>query len=69
MDYPYLAFQIIDEDLNVVFFTSENTGVVVLDETEKDGFRFGENHEFNEEDYTVLPHENNGEEVFIRLNN
>ena len=49
MNYPYLGLKIKDKKNNVVFFTSENRGVVVLDETGEENMMFGLNGEFNED--------------------
>jgi hypothetical protein len=70
MKYPYLGFRLIEDKTNVVFFTSENEGVVVLDETGKDGYTFGTNGTFNEDDYDFLPDKDvEGNEVCVRLAN
>ena len=70
MKYPYLGFRLIEDRTNVVFFTSENEGVVVLDESGKDGYTFGTNGTFNEDDYDFLPDKDNeGNEVCVRLAN
>ena len=69
-NYPYLGFKIVNEKLNVVFFTSEDTGVVLMDETGVEGLEFGTNGEFNEEEYSFLPDKDeNGEEINIRIHN
>lgn len=70
MKYPYLGFRLIEDRTNVVFFTSENEGVVVLDESGKDGYTFGTNGIFDEDDYDFLPDKDNeGNEVCVRLAN
>jgi hypothetical protein len=70
MNYPYLGFKVVNDKNNVVFFTSENQGVVVLDETNIEGMTFGTNSEFNEEEYDFLPdNDGNGNELCVRLSN
>jgi hypothetical protein len=70
MNYPYLGIKFVDDKKNVVFFTSENRGVVVLDETMQDGFTFGTNGEFSEDDYDFLPDKDeNGVDICVRINN
>lgn len=70
MNYPYLGFKVVEDKNNVVFFTGENEGVVVLDETMIDGMTFGTNGEFNEDEYDFLPdNDGNGNELCVRLSN
>lgn len=70
MNYPYLGVKFMDDKKNVVLFTSENKGVVVLDETMEDGLRFGTNSDFNEDEYDFLPaNDGNGNELCVRISN
>lgn len=71
MKYPYLGYKLDEQDrMNVVFFTSEDEGVVVLDQTHEEGQTFGTNGTFNEDDYDFLPDkDSNGQEVCVRLAN
>jgi hypothetical protein len=71
MKYPYLGYKLDEQDrMNVVFFTSEDEGVVVLDQTHEEGQTFGTNSTFNEDDYDFLPDkDSNGQEVCVRLAN
>ena len=71
MNYPYLGIRFIEEDKqNIVFFTSENTGVVVLDTTGDESMKFGTNGPFNEDDYDFLPDKDeNGQEICVRISN
>ena len=71
MNYPYLGIRFIEEDKqNVVFFTSENTGVVVLDTTNDESMKFGTNGTFNEDDYDFLPDKDeNGQDICVRISN
>ena len=58
MDYPYLGQKIIDEKTVVVMFTSENEGTVILNETDKEKYKFGLHDEFMEEEFDFFPIEN-----------
>lgn len=70
MNYPYLGIKYVEDKGNVVLFTSENHGVVVLDETMEDGMTFGTNGEFNEDDYDFLPaNDADGNPVSVRISN
>lgn len=70
MNYPYLGIKFVDDKKNVVLFTGENKGVVVLDETMDESMLFGANASFNEDEYDFLPAEDeNGNEICVRLSN
>lgn len=65
MEYPYLGFKNADgsstlsNDSVVVFFTSENQGVVVHNNSEaKSNDSFGKYGTFNEDDFYFYPEEN-----------
>jgi hypothetical protein len=64
MDYPYLGQKIIDEKTVVVMFTSENEGTVILNETDKEKYKFGLHDEFMEEEFDFFPIEK-----VVRINN
>lgn len=64
MDYPYLGQKIIDEKIVVVMFTSENEGTVILNETDKEKYKFGLHDEFMEEEFDFFPIEK-----VVRINN
>lgn len=65
MTYPYLGTKKIGEDDHVVvFFTEENKGVVVMNESNDTHYRFGLYNEFSEDEFDLLP-----EGVCVRLNN
>ena len=64
MDYPYLGQKIIDEKTVVVLFTSENEGTVILNETDKEKYKFGLHDEFMEEEFDFFPIEK-----VVRINN
>lgn len=64
MDYPYLGQKIIDEKTVVVMFTSENEGTVILNETDKEKYKFGLHDEFIEEEFDFFPIEK-----VVRINN
>lgn len=53
--YPYLGRNYVDGKQYVVFFTEEDTGVVVHDETESDSIKLGLNGSFAEEVFEPLP--------------
>lgn len=65
MEYPYLGFKnengtnIVGKESIIVFFTSENHGVVVhnSDNNSKEN-AFGTYGEFNEDDFYFYPEEN-----------
>lgn len=64
MEYPYLGFRnedgsgILSNDSVVVFFTSENQGVVVHSASDKPADRFGSYGPFNEDDFYFYPEKN-----------
>lgn len=64
MDYPYLGQKIIDDKIVVVMFTSENEGTVILNETDKEKYKFGLHEEFMEEEFDFFPIEK-----VVRINN
>lgn len=64
MDYPYLGQKIIDEKTVVVMFTSENEGTIILNETDKEKYKFGLHDEFMEEEFDFFPIEK-----VVRINN
>ena len=64
MDYPYMGQKIIDEKTVVVMFTSENEGTVILNETDKEKYKFGLHDEFMEEEFDFFPIEK-----VVRINN
>lgn len=70
MNYPYLGYKEVDRKKNIVLFTSENKGVVVLDETLEKGMTFGTNSDFNEDEYDFLSDKDQeGNEIYVRLAN
>jgi len=70
MNYPYLGIKTVEDRKNIVFFTGENKGVVVYDETHKGGMEFGRNAAFDEDEYDFLSDkDDNGNEIFVRLSN
>ena len=54
-NYPYLGRTYIDGKQYVVFFTEEDYGVVVHDETENEKIKLGLNGSFAEEKFEPLP--------------
>ena len=70
MQYPYLGIKIVEDKKNIVFFTEENKGVVVYDETGVDRLRFGFNGAFDEDEYDFLSaNDEKGNPIFVRLSN
>lgn len=70
MEYPYLGFKNADgsstlsQNSVIVFFTSENKGVVVHNINNGDGMPFGKNGSFNEDEFEFYPEKN-----VVRLQN
>ena len=62
--YPYLGINHIDDKSYVVLFTEEDTGVVVLNETNVDSIKFGMYGNFDESRFEPLP-----SEQCVRLSN
>ena len=55
MTYPYLGRNFINDKPYVVLFLEEETGVVVVDETEGDSIKFGQYGNFDENVFELLP--------------
>lgn len=55
MTYPYLGRHYIKDKPYVVLFLEEETGVVVVDETEGDSIKFGQYGNFDENEFELLP--------------
>ena len=55
MDYPYLGRNYINGKPYVVLFTEEDTGVVVMNETDSQGIVFGAIGSFDENSFELLP--------------
>lgn len=55
MNYPYLGRHFINDKPYVVLFLGEETGVVVVDETEGDSIKFGQYGNFDENVFELLP--------------
>lgn len=55
MKYPYLGRNYINNKPYVVLFLEEETGVVVVDETEGDSIKFGQYGNFDENVFELLP--------------
>lgn len=55
MKYPYLGRNYINNKPYVVLFLEEETGVVVVDETEGDTIKFGQYGNFDENVFELLP--------------
>ena len=62
--YPYLGINYIDDKSYVVLFTEEETGVVVMNETNSETIKFGKIDNFDESQFELLP-----EDQCVRLNN
>ena len=54
MKYPYLGRNYINNKPYVVLFLEEETGVVVVDETEGDTIKFGQYGNFDENVFELL---------------
>ena len=55
MKYPYLGRHFINDKPYVVLFLGEETGVVVVDETEGGSIKFGQYGNFDENVFELLP--------------
>lgn len=55
MNYPYLGRTYIKEKPYVVFFIKEETGVVVVNETDSENIFLGKYGLFDEESFEPLP--------------
>ena len=64
MDYPYLGRNYIDGKPYVVLFTDEETGVVVMNETNSPDIKFGKIGQFDENSFELLP-----PDECVRINN
>ena len=62
--YPYLGRNFINNKQYIVLFTEEETGVVVLNETESANIKFGTINTFDESQFEMLP-----PEECVRLSN
>lgn len=52
--YPYLGVNVINGKQYVVFFTEEDRGVVVMNETDSESIKFGMIDNFAEEQFEPL---------------
>lgn len=55
MNYPYLGRHYINDKPYVVLFLEEETGVVVVNETDSEEIKFGQYGNFDESVFEVLP--------------
>lgn len=55
MTYPYLGRNYINEKPYVVLFLEEETGVVVVNETDSEDIKFGQYGNFDESKFELLP--------------
>lgn len=62
--YPYLGIRQINGKNYVVLFTEEDTGVVVMNETDSEKIKFGLIGSFDETEFEKLP-----QDQCVRLNN
>lgn len=62
--YPYLGIRQINGKSYVVLFTEEDTGVVVMNETDSEKIKFGLIGNFDETEFEKLP-----QDQCVRLNN
>ena len=62
--YPYLGIRHINGKSYVVLFTEEDTGVVVMNETDSEKIKFGLIGNFDETEFEKLP-----QDQCVRLNN
>ena len=62
--YPYLGLRHINGKSYVVLFTEEDTGVVVMNETDSEKIKFGLIGSFDETEFEKLP-----QDQCVRLNN
>ena len=63
-NYPYLGIRQINGKSYVVLFTEEDTGVVVMNETDSEKIKFGLIGNFDETEFEKLP-----QDQCVRLNN
>lgn len=63
-NYPYLGIRQINGKSYVVLFTEEDTGVVVMNETDSEKIKFGLIGSFDETEFEKLP-----QDQCVRLNN
>lgn len=64
MEYPYLGRNYINGKPYVVLFTEEETGVVVMNETDSQEIAFGTIGSFDENSFELLP-----PDECVRINN
>jgi len=64
MEYPYLGRNYVDGKPYVVLFTGEETGVVVMNETDSNDIKFGTIGNFDEKLFELLP-----PDECVRINN
>ena len=62
--YPYLGIRQINGKSYVVLFTEEDTGVVVMNQTDSEKIKFGLIGSFDETEFEKLP-----QDQCVRLNN
>ena len=62
--YPYLGIRQINGKSYVVLFTEEDTGVIVMNETDSEKIKFGLIGSFDETEFEKLP-----QDQCVRLNN
>ena len=62
--YPYLGIRQINGKSYVVLFTEEDTGVVVMTDTDSEKIKFGLIGSFDETEFDKLP-----QDQCVRLNN
>ena len=62
--YPYLGIRQINGKSYVVLFTEEDTGVVVMNETDSEKIKFGLIGSFDETEFEKLP-----QDQCVRLSN
>lgn len=53
--YPYLGKHYVNGKPYVVLFLEEETGVVLVDETDGDSIQFGQYGHFDENEFELLP--------------
>lgn len=65
MNYPYLGRNYIGDKPYVVMFEKENSGMVLVNETDSDTIKFGKYYtDLEEDEFEFLP-----SEEFVRLSN
>lgn len=57
LEYPYLGRSYVNDKPYVVLFLEENKGVIVVNETGDDNYKFGKYGEFEENSFEFLPQE------------